>query len=107
MEETVKVNNENRIEILEMKHKLLLVLTAKNQVVGIKVDLNKPAKFENDEIRLKWDRDACIKAKEIKQNLEMGVVTVEELGNLIDFDPNITKKQHADLTNAKKYRKYF
>lgn len=106
MEESVKVNNENVVakqkdEILIKKPNLLLALAAKNQIVGIKIDYNKPDSFENDKIRLKWDRDACNKAKETKKDLEMGVVTVEELGDLIDFCPNITQKQQENLTNGK------
>lgn len=111
MEETVKVNNENVVakqkENLIKKQNLLLAVTAKNQIVGIKIDHNRPDSFENDEIRLKWDHDACNKAKETKKSLEMGVVTVEELGDLIDFSPNITKKQIANLKDDKKIRKYF
>lgn len=113
LEESVKVINENvvvvvkekekeKLEILKKKPNLLLALTANKQFVGIKIDYNKPDSFENDEIRLKWDRDACNKAKDIKTKLEIGVVKVEELGDLIDYCPKITKKQEANLTNGNK-----
>lgn len=116
MGETVKVSTENVVavaakqkeEISKKKENLLIAVTTKIQIVGIKIDFNKPENFENDELRSNWERDAQLKANEVKKNLEMGLVTVEELGDQIDYcSPNILKNQHANLLNDKKIRMLF
>lgn len=91
------INPIDEKKIVDKEQNLLLTFTPTMEVVGIKIDFGKPDKFDNEEARVQWYRDAVEPLFELKKAIETGKQSIESVVERLELNPTVTKSQMAKL----------
>ncbi|XP_012264964.2 PC4 and SFRS1-interacting protein isoform X2 [Athalia rosae] len=93
----------------ETPNRFLLARTFAGEYVGIKLDVDRPKSFENEDARVQWDRAKAKTAMKLKTQLESGSILPEQVKDALDFNVHVDgDEKEISSKNAvlqdKKYR---
>ena len=78
--------------------RLLVARTRAGLPVGIKLDVNRPDRFESEAARARWDLSVTRNAMRLKEQLESGDIAPEIIKDSLDFNvhvPEDDRRSHA------------
>lgn len=89
--------------------RFLLARTFAGEYVGIKLDVDRPKSFENENARSQWDWATAKNAMKLKAQLENGSILPEQVKDSLDFNVHApgdeTKISSKDgVLHRKKYK---
>ncbi|XP_015516540.1 PC4 and SFRS1-interacting protein [Neodiprion pinetum] len=88
--------------------RFLLARTFAGEYVGIKLDVDRPKSFENENARTQWDWETATSAMKLKAQLESGAILPEQVKNSLDFNVHAsgddTKTSKDNVLHHKKYK---
>lgn len=75
----------------EVQNNLVLAFVPPARCIGIRLDYQKPEKFETPEEKLLWEEKARKEAEELKVKLELGSVKIESVQARVVINPSRSK----------------
>jgi hypothetical protein len=90
---------------------LLLARTRAGVHVGIKLDVDRPNRFESEAARARWDLSVARNAMRLKEQLESGDIATDLIKDSLDFNVHVPEddrkapaKDEADVENQQRLR---
>lgn len=73
--------------------RLLVARTPDGSPVGIKLDVNRPDRFESEAARARWDLSVARNAMRLKEQLESGDIAIDLIKDSLDFNVHVPEDE--------------
>lgn len=73
--------------------RLLVAHTLDGLPVGIRLDINRPDRFESEAARARWDLSVARNVMRLKEQLESGDIAIDLIKDSLDFNVNVPEDE--------------